>query len=403
MDRRQTRYVALLITLITLAGCNAQHLDEPATEAIAGETENTVTRAEGLLFLDDDERLVAFANINQIAPTRPIKASGKVHAFGHRNADLEKVTYTVDGELFSVADFLSRAENRGFLVVNNNNILLEHYAPGHTEQTRWVSFSVTKSVTSMLIGAAIKDGLISSVDEPAIHYLPRLRGGGYEKASIKNILQMSSGVAWNEDYADPGSDVARAGGSNGLALVNYLAKLPSVDSPGNTFNYNTGETNLAGELLRSAIGNNAATYLQHKIWQPMGMEHDANWLLGSVAGGETGGCCISATLRDYARLGTFAMNNGELDDGTKVLPDTWMAESTAPSKGYEGYGYFWWLFGDYFSALGIFGQQILVDPIAKTIIAVHSNAPAAVDTVYHKHQRAVTTALVMHLRSTDSP
>ena len=98
-----------------------------------------------------------------------------------------------------------------------------------------------------------------------------------------------------------------------------------------------------GEILRSAIGNNASTYLSHKIWQPFGMENDASWMTGSVGGGETGGCCINATLRDYARLGLFAMSGGELEDGTRVLPDNWMAESVIPSKGLEAYGYLWWL------------------------------------------------------------
>ena len=128
------------------------------------------------------------------------------------------------------------------------------------------------------------------------------------------------------------------------------------------------------------------------------MESDASWMLGSVAGGETGGCCINATLRDYARIGLFAMDDGVLPDGTRVLPEGWMAESIAPSKGYEGYGYLWWPRGDgNYSARGIFGQQITVAPDAGLVIALHSNAPTAVGSEYHEHVEAAVAALIEHL------
>ncbi len=205
---------------------------------------------------------------------------------------------------------------------------------------------------------------------------------------------MASGVAWNEDYADPRSDVAQAGGLNGIELIRYLADLPKEHVPGDVFNYNTGETNLVGEILRSAIGNNASTYLATKIWQPFGMGQDANWVTGAPGAGELGGCCISATLRDYARLGLFALNDGVLPDGTRVLPEGWMGASTAPSKGSSGYGYLWWLYAEgAYVARGIFGQQIRVDAKRDLVIALHSNAPAAVDTAYHAHIEAALGAV----------
>jgi CubicO group peptidase (beta-lactamase class C family) len=246
----------------------------------------------------------------------------------------------------------------------------------------------------MLIGAAVKDGYIESVDEKVADYLPRLKGTSYEDVRIKDVLHMASGVAWNEDYADPKSDVALAGALNGIDLVQYLAKLPKVAEPGTTFNYNTGETNLAGELLRSAIGNNASEYLEHKIWKPYGMEHDAYWLLSSEGGVETGGCCLNATLRDYARIGMFAKDQGVLPDGARVLPEGWMKESTSPSEGFDGYGYLWWLFdnGSY-SARGIFQQWIYIDPKRDLVIATHSNAAQAVEDEDHKHVAAVIQAL----------
>ncbi|HIG60720.1 MAG TPA: class A beta-lactamase-related serine hydrolase [Gammaproteobacteria bacterium] len=347
-----------------------------------------------ILFFNEEERRVAFANISKLYPTRQIPHGSRPYSLTEKPKDWAELTYEVDGKSYGLADFYGFPGNRGLIVIQDDAILLERYAKGHGPDTRWMSFSVTKSVTSMLIGAAIKDGYIESVDEPVVHYLPRLRQSPYAGASIQNVLQMASGVSWNEDYADPESDVARAGGANGLFLVKYLGNLPKVAEPGHVFNYNTGETNLAGELLRAAIGNNASTYLALKVWQPFGMADDADWLLGQVGGGETGGCCISATLRDYARLGIFALAGGRLEDGTEVLPAGWMAESTRPSRGYAGYGYLWWLADDNsFAALGIFEQQIFVDRQSRLVIAAHSNAPTAVASVYGKHLEALTLAI----------
>ena len=139
------------------------------------------------------------------------------------------------------------------------------------------------------------------------------------------------------------------------------------------FNYNTAETNLVGTLLRSAIGNNLSTYLQQKIWHPFGMEHDAVWSLTEPGGGEFGGCCISATLRDYGRLGLFALSGGRLADGTQVLADGWMEESTTASPAYAGYGYLWWLDETgAFRASGIFGQGICIHPRQNVVVALQS-------------------------------
>ena len=140
----------------------------------------------------------------------------------------------------------------------------------------------------------------------------------------------------------------------------------------------THSTNLAGTLLRSAIGNNLSTYLSEKIWQPFGMEFDGSWELTEPGGGEFGGCCINATLRDYGRIGLFALGNGRLADGTEVLPSGWMRASATPSKGNTGYGYFWWLSGQgVFEAIGIFGQGIYINREENVVIALHSARPVA--------------------------
>jgi CubicO group peptidase (beta-lactamase class C family) len=212
---------------------------------------------------------------------------------------------------------------------------------------------------------------------------------------------MSSGVSWNEDYADRNSDINQVTWQT-TAMYEYLRELPRKHKPGSVFNYNTAETNLAGTLLRAAIGNNLATYLTEKIWIPFGMESDAHWSLTEPGGGEYGGCCISATLRDYARLGLFAISNGTLTNGTKVLPDNWMKESTTPSKGYVGYGYFWWLYpaGDY-HATGIYGQGIYVNPKQNIVIALHSAREAAYIPADAALQSAMFRSIAAYLERKD--
>jgi CubicO group peptidase (beta-lactamase class C family) len=224
----------------------------------------------------------------------------------------------------------------------------------------------------MLVGAAIRDGYIESVDEMITDYVPRLKGTPYDQSSIRDVLQMSSGVEWNEDYVDPESDINVTPWET-LAIYNYLKRKSRNAEPGEVFRYNTAETNLVGNVVRSAVGNNLSTYLSEKIWKPFGMEHDAYWALTEPGGGEFGGCCINATLRDYARIGIFALNNGVLRDGSNVLPENWIQESTTPSKGNAGYGYLWWLRGGgVYAASGIFGQRIQIYPAEKVVIALHS-------------------------------
>ncbi|MCR9259951.1 MAG: beta-lactamase family protein [Pseudomonadaceae bacterium] len=324
------------------------------------------------LFWQGDAQIVGFRNSELLGPTRKVEAGGEVLVLPRAEVELGDVTFSAEGVTMTVDQYIKEKRVGGLLVVKDGEILFERYGLGNTPDTRWVSFSVSKSVVAMLFGAAILDGYIESVDEKVTDYLPRLKGSVYDQSSIRNLLQMASGVAWNEDYADPKSDVAQATYET-LALYDYLADKPRVAAPGEKFNYNTAETNLAGTLLRSAIGNNLSTYLTEKIWRPFGMESDAVWNLTEPGGGEFGGCCINATLRDYARLGLFALNDGKLADGTPMLAPGWMAESTAPSKGFAGYGYFWWLSeSGAYEASGIFGQGIHMNPEHNVVIAIHS-------------------------------
>ena len=325
-----------------------------------------------ILFWTPEQQVAGYRNIDKNFPTRAITADGAVLALPEALVDLGNVTLRTEHSAMTVDEYFVQQNVAGLLVIKDRKIAYERYGLGNTRDSRWISFSVTKSVVSMLVGAAIHDGYIDSVDEVVSDYLPRLQGSPYDQSTIRNIMQMSSGVEWNEDYADPASDVNNASWQT-VALYDYLGRKQREAAPGSEFNYNTAETNLVGTLLRSAIGNNLSTYLAEKIWRPFGMESDAVWTLTEPGGGEFGGCCINATLRDYGRLGLFALAEGRLADGTAILPDGWMKESTKPSTAYPGYGYLWWL-GDAgaYRAIGIFGQGICIHPEQNVVVAMHS-------------------------------
>ena len=270
----------------------------------------------------------------------------------------------------------------GLLVVQDGKIRLERYALGYGPSGRWTSFSVAKSFTSTLVGAAIRDGYIRSINDPVTRYVPDLAGGGYDGVTIRQLLTMTSGVKWNEDYTDPNSDVARmfseAVPAGRDPTVWYMRKLPRESAPGTKWVYKTGETNLIGVLVERATKKSLAEYLSEKVWKPWGMERDAFWMT-NPAGSEVSGCCLSVSLHDYARMGLFALSGGK-----GVVPDGWFAQATTnqvpipKDEGGFGYGYQWWTMpGGRFAALGIFGQSIMVDPAKKLVVVMSGSWPTA--------------------------
>jgi hypothetical protein len=336
---------------------------------------NNFLSPKTILFWNTEEKLYGFKNMEKILPTRLIEKSDSPYPLTYELKDLDNLTYNYNGKKYTIADYIQTFKVAGLIVIRDGKILYESYDFGNNEKSRWVSFSVTKSVTSMLLGAAIKDKHISSVNDPIVTYLPQLRDSHYGDVTIEQVLHMSSGVNWNEDYSDPTSDVSLASALNSSKLYDYLIELGASSDPGNKFNYNTAESNLIGDLVRSAVGKNLSRYLEQKIWKPFGMEFDAYWVLDYDYNLELGGCCINATLRDYARIGIFALNNGNLKNNINVLPDNWMKLSTTSSPNLEYYGYQWWLDGSGYSSFyadGIFGQFIWIDPASKTIVAMHS-------------------------------
>jgi CubicO group peptidase (beta-lactamase class C family) len=366
--------------------------------SIAQESKKT-TDAPDILFWSQSQKEKGFRNIEKILPTRTISAGKSVLPLPLALQDLSGIRYSVDGEQFSLEDHMQTQHVGGLLVLKQGRIVYEKYGLDNDEESRWIAFSVAKSITSMLIGAAIHDGYINSVNDQVTDYLPRLKGSAYDTTTIENVLQMASGVAWNEDYFDPQSDVSLAAGSNAMELFRYLGTLKVSGQPGEVFNYSTGDTNLVGAILRAAIGNNESAYTEQKIWKAFGMEHDASWIIDTTYGVELGGCCLNATLRDYARIGLFALNDGVLADGTRILPEGWMKASTTPSKGNKEYGYLWWLRPDgSYAAQGIFGQLIWIDPKTETIIVTHSAWEKAVGESLSAHRWAMIDAVSKTLK-----
>ena len=327
-----------------------------------------------VLFWSQEQRDKNFPAMEKLFPAHVVKAGGTPRPLP-AGAPLPVAEE-------EVAAFMAAQNVAGLILLQDGKIRLERYARGYSQAGRWTSFSVAKSFTSTLLGAAIKDGYIKSVEEPVTKYIPELVGSGYDGVTIAQLLTMTSGVRWNEDYTDPNSDVARfitiqpKPGED--PTVAYMRTLPRESPPGEKWVYKTGETNLVGVLVMRATGKPLADYLSEKVWKPYGMEQDAIWQI-DPSGAEVGGCCMSVALRDYARMGQFA-----LEGGMGVVPDGWFAEATKAHatvrEGGFGYGYQWWtLPGGAFSASGIFGQTIMVHPASRTVIAISGAWPRATD------------------------
>ena len=355
---------------------------------------------DSILFWDKEQKINGFRDGYKFVPSRIIKKSTNPYPLDYQLLDFSDVTYRYRNKSYSLEDYIDKFNVAGLLILRRGNVLFENYNFGNDEDSKWISFSVTKSITSMLVGAAIEDGFIEDINDTVIKYLPDLSGSNYDEISIKHVLQMSSGIEWNEDYDDPYSDVNLAAGLNSLDLYKYLYNLDKTNKPSRKFNYNTAESNLLGGVVRSAVESNLSNYLESKIWQSFGMESDAYWGLDNTFLDELGGCCIYATLKDYARVGIFALNQGKLLNGDKVLPENWMEDSTKASSANQSYGYQWWLGGrryESYAAQGIFGQLIWIDPPTETVVVMQSAWDKAWTLEAEQHKYALLTSIMVKL------
>ena len=350
-----------------------------------------------VLFWTIPQRDAAFRAIDSI----PVLAKSNIIEAGEKVYPLPTGTpLTIDG----VDEYMKTQRTAGLVIVHDGKIRLEKYGLDFDGNGKWTSFSVAKSLTSTLVGAAIKDGFIKSLQDKVTAYIPEMKGSAYDDVTVEQLMTMTSGVKWNEDYEDKNSDVARFNthkADPGIDVtVSYMRKLPREAPAGSKWVYKTGETNLIGVLVSKATKKTLSAYLSEKVWAPFGMEQDASWLLGAT-GHEISGCCVQASVRDMARFGMFVQGGGKVN-GTSVVPDDWFASATTKQADIgapgAGYGYQWWTFDDgTFAAQGIFGQGIFFDAKRKLVIASNSNWPRATDeksgndrdAFYKKVQRAV--------------
>lgn len=390
-----------IASLIAAAGIGCATRPAPGPQLTKADIER-LKLGSIMTWSPSDQRL-GYPNIEKLAPTTRVRRSRTPLSLITASKDLSRFSYTHGGQARTIDEFMSALNVVGIIAVKDGAIAFERYADGHGRDTRWTAFSVVKSVTSLLYGVAIRNGHLRSLDERVTAHLPELAGSAYDDVTLRHLLQMASGVAWNPDLADRSSDtyqlpaVERSGGFG--ALLRFMAAKPRAAPPGGKFMYNTADADLAGAVLRRATGRSLADYLTEFVWQPFGMEADAYWLTMSGENIEHGDCCLSATLRDYARLGLFALRDGTARDGARLLPEGWMAESTRPSAAFPGYGYYWWLRkgGRYFAS-GSFGQHIEVDPQTRMVVAIQSYWPAAYSDELISHNDTFVGALIAALR-----
>ena len=341
-----------------------------------------------------DAEVAAFRKQMQGWPQRVIRRGDAVRPLPPHARSLADLTFDVGDARLSVSDYMARRRTAGVLILKKGEIALERYGMGSGPETRWTSFSTAKSLTSTLCGAALHDGAIGSLDDRCDLYLPRLRGSAYDGVTVRNVLRMCSGVAWNEeDDARAGTGaMARALASRRPgALLDLLCSLPHAQPQGVVFNYSTVESCLLGALVAAATGRPLADYFAETIWGPAGMEADGTWLLESDGGQEMGGFGVSARLRDIGRFGQLMLEDGEAFSGRRVLPPGWRDTAGQPDSAPTsfgrlmpgntlGYGYQWWalphgptgVHAGAFLAIGSFGQFIYIHPAARMVAAIQS-------------------------------
>ena len=404
--RVRQRFFQVLLAALSVASC-AQLAPVPHGIDLQS------LRSRPLIRWTQPEREFAFAHWDEAFRSRAILRGAQVKALpvGAALPTFEPGG-AGDRQLRSSLDDFQLA---GIVVLHQGRIRLERYALGHSASGRWTSFSMAKSLTSTLMGAALRDGAVSSIDDELTRYVPELKGSAYDGVTVRQLLTMSSGARWNEDYSDPAADVARfystpvdAGQD---ATVSYMRKLVREVPPGTRWHYNTGETNLLGVVVARATGKDLASYASEKIWARYGMEADASWTLDRT-GHAQAGCCLQATTRDFARFGQFVLDGARVD-GHPIVADGWLEAATrkqvdigAPGR---GYGYQWWTVDDgTFSAIGIHGQQLHIDPGRHLVVAINSAWPHASFTREALRARsgllsAIKSAVDAERRSATSP
>ena len=365
----------------------------PAAAMHAAAAQTIGQQREGVLFWSQAKRAADFSRMYEIFPAHRVAHGGTVHPLPEGKPlepEWDDPAMTLDG-------YMQRHHIAGVMVLQDGRVRLARYAKNFSPEQRWTSFSVAKSVTSVLAGIALRQGYIRTLDDTVDTYIPALKGSAYADVTVRQLMTMTSGVRWNEDYADAQSDVAQmyrgacvAGES---AAVSYLKRLPRARPPGTHFNYNTAETDLLGDLVQHATRQSLAAWLSATIWKPYGMAADGYWIKDGCSDTNTGGSGLSATLADYARFGQFMLDEGRIH-GKPVIASAWLKggldQQQALDEPGRGYGYLWWTDADgSFAAIGIFGQSIMVDPAKQLVVVMSSAWPAATGADLSKKRKAL--------------
>jgi hypothetical protein len=328
-----------------------------------------------------------FIHMDENISSKPIKKADTPFVFPRKHTISLPSSFHFKELEFNTQKYIDSSFTQGFLFIQNDTIQYENYWRGQQEDTKHISWSMAKSYISALFGIAMEEGYIKNIAQTVDEYLPELKGSGYDNVKIKDVLQMSSGVKFNEDYSDPKSDINKYwkqfifGGSQN----EFAATLENGRPPGTYNKYVSIDTHVLGMILVKATGKSLADYLEEKIWKPIGNEFNAQWLTDEK-GMEMALGGVNATLRDYAKLGRLYLNKGNWE-GKQIVPKSWVAQSThsteehllPQSKNSEtrglGYGFQWWIpegtEGE-FMAVGVFNQFIYINPTTNTIIVKNS-------------------------------
>jgi CubicO group peptidase (beta-lactamase class C family) len=372
--------------------------------------DSTLPDVKNMLTWNQTERAVGFRNDYRSYPGDVFRHGNTALPLPHAMRDLSHASYVFNGHTYTLNDYLKRDDVAGLLVIKDGKIAYEHYGDGNTSSTLWTSRSVGKSVVSTLVGIALKEGTISSLDDPLVKYNLDLRGTAWDTVTFRELIQHTSGVEWNENYQNPTSDFARLtdceAGKHAYACVHDLiinAQRKRIATPGTTWSYSSGGAWVLGDTLEKATGMPLARYLQEKVWQPFGMANDGVWHSYAPGQHDVGAHGFNATLEDWGRFGLFVLKNGELPNGEKMLPDNWVKDASdwSQAKGSVSgahpngiYGYQWWnnsvpadatgvapkqgLDGnDTLWALGIYGQMMVVNQKEHLVIVQWSTWPKA--------------------------
>ncbi len=379
MHRKLTLFSFIFI-LTALTGVNAIAIAQPSDAVLKVRQR----------FLDAEINTLTFHNIDEIFETRKVSTDGSVWNIPIKPVPLD-FSYEYNGKTFPASDFAERTYTNAMLIIKDDMIVFERYFNQTNENTHFLSMSVAKSITSILVGAAITDGAIASVNDPILKYIPELKGSCYGDVTIRQALMMRSGCNWDERY-DFNKPTPMSELHNGAIVENRIRftspalSMKSIHSPGRHFNYSTVETGVLGWVVERAVGKPIEDYMAERLWQKAGMQSYAFW----IADGKPGegrivnGMGFNAVLRDYARIGLMMLHNGEAN-GQRILPHAWVSESTIPDKSNEpiapgfslGYQYQWWTLTDSYAyiAIGLQGQYIYIDPASNSVVVKLSYFP----------------------------